>query len=296
MITESLISDIIGKKVTIKENLDRYIDLNMPDEKFGIMDLRTILEDGSQCNIEVQLNYHKYEIERFLMYLCKMYSGQLKRGESYSEVNKVISIVILDHELPILNDFNTVGVKWKIRDNITGMKVLTDKLEVCIIEIPKAKRLYEKNKNDKICQWMLFMDEPNSKEVSLIMEENKNIQNAVTELSALSEDEKLRIIAEYKETARREEEACLETAREIGLNQGREEGIKQGLKEGEEKGLKEGFKEGLEKGIEKGIEKGVHKGRIENSLEIAKKMKEENFDIEIITKITGLSKEDVIKL
>ena len=283
-----MISDIIGQKITIKEKLDRFVELDVPDDKFGIMDLRTLLEDGSQCNIEIQLNYHKYEIERFLIYLCRMYVSQLKRGDNYSGINKVISIIILDHELPLLKDFEMLNVKWQMRDNITGKKVLTDKLEVCIIEIPKAKRVYEKNKGDKICQWMLFMDEPNSKEVSLIMEENKNIKEAVSELNELSEDEKLRIIAEYKETARREEEACLETAREIGLNEGREQGLKEGRKEGRKEGQKEGLEEGMEQGIEK--------GKKQNSIEIAKKMKEEELNIEIIMKITELSKDEILKL
>ena len=42
--------------------------------------------------------------------------------------------------------------------------MLTNHLEIVIIEIPKALRIYEKNLNDKISQWMVFFDNPNRKE------------------------------------------------------------------------------------------------------------------------------------
>lgn len=50
-ITEAFISDVLGQKIKIKSNLDRHLDIKSSNEKFGIMDLHTILEDGSICNI-----------------------------------------------------------------------------------------------------------------------------------------------------------------------------------------------------------------------------------------------------
>lgn len=37
---EAMLSAIIGKKIKITSNLDRYLDVVTADEKFGIMDLR----------------------------------------------------------------------------------------------------------------------------------------------------------------------------------------------------------------------------------------------------------------
>ena len=48
-------------------------------------------------------------------------------------------------------------------------------------------------------------------------------------------------------------------------------------------------------GLEEGIQKGIQKGKIENRKEIAKKMLEENIDIEIIAKITTLSVDEIKK-
>ncbi len=61
------------------------------------MDLRVRFEDGTYCNVEIQLKQYKYENERFLYYLANTYARQLERGDEYKEISKTISIVIVDH-------------------------------------------------------------------------------------------------------------------------------------------------------------------------------------------------------
>ncbi len=62
---------------------------------------------------------------------------------------------------------------------------------------------------------------------------------------------------------------------------------------GEELGRKAGLKEGEKKGVEKGIKKGEKKGRKEEKIEMAKKMKAKGTDVEFISEITGLSREEL---
>ncbi|MBQ8043935.1 MAG: PD-(D/E)XK nuclease family transposase [Clostridia bacterium] len=123
-LTESLISDILGQKVKIKANMDRYLSIKSANEKLGIMDLRVELENGTLCNIEIQLNKHKDEVGRFTYYLTDTYSRQLGRGEAYSKLNKTISIVILDHEIDLLKDFEMLDVRWPIMANKLPTKVM----------------------------------------------------------------------------------------------------------------------------------------------------------------------------
>ena len=74
-LTESLISDILREKVKIKTgDKNRHLNIKDPNQKFGIMDLRTELEDGTNCNIEIQLTEYEYENERFLYYWADAYS------------------------------------------------------------------------------------------------------------------------------------------------------------------------------------------------------------------------------
>ena len=178
-----------------------------------------------------------------------------------------------------------LGVKWQIRDDQSGKKVLTDRLEISIIELPKAKRIYEKDKKNRIGQWMMFLDNPNKEEVVQIMGENEHIRKAIDELEQVSGDEKLRRIAELREKAIRDEQAAMAYAKEHGYNDGYEEG----KKEGREQGRKEGRKEGRDEGRKEGREE----GKKQNQLEIAKKLLQEDMKLEKIAEITSLSIEEI---
>ena len=61
--------------------------------------------------------------------------------------------------------------------------------------------------------------------------------------------------------------------------------------------LKAGAREeSFNDGVKQGVKKGIEKGKKEANIEMAKKMLENNFEIIIISKITGLSKEEILKL
>ena len=60
--------------------------------------------------------------------------------------------------------------------------------------------------------------------------------------------------------------------------------------------LKEAREKGIEQGIEKGIEQGIEKGIEQEKIEIVKNMLKDEVDISVISKYTGLSKEEIEKL
>ena len=66
---------------------------------------------------------------------------------------------------------------------------------------------------------MMFLDNPNSEEVSLIMKKNKDISSIADRLEQVSGDEKVKRIAELREKGRRDEQAALAYATEKGVEQ-----------------------------------------------------------------------------
>ena len=115
----------------------------------------TILDNGTICDIEIQLADNKDTAERFLYYWSKIYSSQLLKGDYYTELNKVIGIII-DYELEKTKGIGQLSTKWKIREVTTGKELeLTDALELCIIEIPKAREVLRKEPNNK---WIMFLN------------------------------------------------------------------------------------------------------------------------------------------
>ncbi len=270
-ITKAIISSITKEEIKEIKLEDRHVVGKYPKEKLGILDLKATLDNGTICDIEIQLADNKDTTERFLYYWSRIYSSQLEKGKPYKELNKVIGIIILDYELDKTKNIEEISTNWKIKEE-TRFINLTDKLELFIIEIPKVRRIIEKQPNDKLIQWMLFLDNPNNKEVLEIMDKNEEIKEAMEELEEISKDEELRWIAELKEKAIRDERNLMEHAIEDGLKQGIEQGIKQG--------------------IEKGIEQGIEKGKIA----IAKKLLSRNMSIEEISEITELSTEEINKI
>ena len=276
-----LISDVLKEEIkVVTTDKSRHVNIEEANEKLGIMDLRAELEGGKQCNIEIQLRPHKGENERILYYWADAYRRQIRVGEYYKKLKKTISIIILDHEIEELKGMEKLGIKWQIRDEESGKRVLTDRLEIVILEIPKAKRLYKRGERNEIIEWLMFMDNPNNKEVEEIMDYNKAIKKAAEELEQVSGDEHLRYIAELKLKGIMDEAAAMDYAEEHGYNAGFERGEKEGFEKGEKEGVKEGIKEGIKK----------------NRIETARNMLKENIDKDIIMKVTGLSEEEIEKI
>lgn len=59
------------------------------DEKQGILDVRILLNNQIEINIEIQLSALNVWADRSLFYLAKMYTEQLHSGQDYSALKNV---------------------------------------------------------------------------------------------------------------------------------------------------------------------------------------------------------------
>ena len=230
-ITKGLLEDILKIKIN-KIDLDKGKDLKNTNAvaKNGRLDVRAVLNTNIDCDIEVQLVPHEKMIERFLYYWSKMYVANLKEGEHYIELKKTISIIILDAEIPLLKKIPKSYSKWMIREEDYKDIILTDHFEMYIICMPKAIKDYPKNTEDRILQWMMFLNNPESMEVKEIMKKNKSIKEANDRLYEISQDEELQRQVLNEEIARMDEDQRIYDATQEGLRKGREEGRNEGKK------------------------------------------------------------------
>ena len=192
-ITQAMLEAILKMKID-KLELDKSTDLlnDNKDDKNGRLDLRAVINGNTECDIEVQLASNNNIAERFVYYWAKMYVANLKIGDTYSDLRKTISIIILDDVFKLTKNLEKPQTTWKIRENEELHLILTDYFEIIIIELPKVVKAYHKTPNDEVLQWMLFLDNPEKEEVSRIMEENKDIKEAKEELDRISQDDLLR--------------------------------------------------------------------------------------------------------
>ena len=259
-ITKAMLENILKIKIH-KLDLDKGKDLfnENKDDKNGRVDLRAIINDNIECDIELQLSTHDKMIERFLYYWAKMYVANLKIGEKYQGLRKTISIIIVDDEIKQFRGIHKAHTKWQLREEKYKDVILTSFCEISIIELPRAIKEYQENKQDGMLQWMMFLDNPENKEVDQIMEENAEIKEAKEELDKISQDDLLRRMALKADLAKRDQEQLVYEAE----------------RDGKEKGKIEGKKEG--------------------KIETAKKLLQEGISLEVIMKATGLTKDEIME-
>ena len=260
-ITKALLEDILKIKIH-KLDLDKSKDLlnDNKKDKNGRLDLRAVLNNNIECDIEIQLSTHDKVLERFLYYWSKMYSANLEIGEEYSKLRQTISIIIVDDEIKQFKEIKKACTKWQIREEEYRDKILTSYFQIVIIELPKAIKEYEKDKSNAVLQWMKFLDNPEDMEVRKIMEENQDIKQAKEELDKISQDDILRRMALKAKLERMDHKQELYEAKRDGKAEGEAIGIK---KEKEETALK---------------------------------MLKKQIDIQTIKEITGLTEEEINKL
>ena len=157
---------------------------------------------------------------------------------------------------------------------------MTNLLELDIIEIPKIYKNKGNKDKRKLLDWLYFLENPESKEVVKIMEHNEGIKKAKEKLEEISNDPIMQRIADWKEDYIIEMNTTKTTSERKGYKQGLEHGREQGLEQGREQGKKIGIKQ----------------GEINEKKEIAKKLKQDNMSLDYISKITGLSIEEIERL
>ena len=170
-----------------------------------------------------------------------------------------------------LKEISKFHTKWQIREEEYRKIILTDTLEIHIIELPKLKKQLKENKldkKDKVAIWSTFLLNPENVGDE-IMDENEDIKLAKEELEKIKKDKQEQRLAELRMKHILDQNSI----RNSGIREGMEKGIKQGIKQGIEQGKKEGEK----------YEK----------IKIAKKLIELKMSIEQIIEITGLTEEEI---
>jgi len=245
-------------------------------EKRGLLDIKAEINDGTMIDVELQMKNEKNTEERATEYMGKMISEQLQVGDSYQKLKKSIVIFITNYNFLNRNSYHSVGrMKFDktLKDEYVDMgfkiedEIASKYIEVHYIELPKFKKK-ELSRFTKLDQWMCIFTQ-NKEGIMLAEKENKEIKRAINTLDFLSKDPKERerhnsiVMAEYNRLV------------------------------SEQNFFEDGRKEGK---MERKNRTELSSGAKEKTIEIAKKMFKEKLPIEMIEKLTGLSKEEIEKL
>ena len=251
-ITKNLLSCILQQNITdVQLDCNPILEKNLLDDKVGILDIKAKIDNTTNVDIEMQVTDHKNIEKRILFYLSKMYTKTIKKSQDYNSLEKCIAILISNYNIDIIKNIPKYITKWNIREEEYQKIVLTDVMEIYIIEINKFKDYKEKSNHNSLNSWIEFIESPEVVDMS-----NKEIQKAKKVLEEISQDEHEQYLAELREKYIMDQKA-IEDA-------------------------------GYDKGLKAGIE--------QRNKQIAKKMLNEKIDLDTISRITGLSIQELKKL
>lgn len=209
-----------------KEQLNRETQ----EEKLGVLDIKAKTISGEKINIEVQLLDQKNMIPRTLFYWSKLFVEDFEAGSQYRQLQKTITINILDFKLEKLKK-ESYHTKYSLREFKTN-SLLTNLMEIHFIEFPKFQEI-KLNLHNPLHRWLLFLkqDVPENllEEVTRM---DAMVNKAEDKLIKLSADPETRREYELRAKALSDERSRMEDAREEGMEKGIIEVVKRLLKTG----------------------------------------------------------------
>ena len=280
------------EKIVIKDEVN--LEQLASTEKGGRLDLQATLNERQIVNIELQSKDRGNFRVRTVFYASKIISREVVRGTDYNDVEKTILINILGYEMfPQYDDY--VSKTSIVLRNHRECEVMDD-IEWWFIELPKFRKAHP-NMNEKINQWLAFIDDEDKELVELAEKKNKVLKKARNEVNYLTGNAEMRRLAELREKWDLEFEMSMEHAKKQGEELGRMIGEENGKTEGEKIGRAEGEKigrvEGEKIGRVEGEKIGKEIGQKNAKIEMAKKLLVKGMKIEEIMEITDLERKEI---
>ena len=268
----SLINSIVGKDDQVSDVtlLNPYNSQNFKQDKLSILDIKAKGVDGKRFNIEIQISDEADYDKRALYYWAKLYTEQLKVAQDYSTLAKAIGIHILNFtSIPEAENYHNV---FHITEKENGFAYFKD-LELHTIELNKftcdsseeLQDIVAKTRN-ALDMWLTFLTRHDLLKADKLPKEldNDKLKKALNVLDVLNfSEEERELYEDHLKWLRIEANTLKKTA---------------------EKAKEEGIAEGIEKGIEK------------RNIEVAINMIKQKLDNKLISSVTGLTLEEILKL
>lgn len=262
------------------------------NERRAVYDVYCTTKEGERFIVEIQKAKQENFRDRALYYSSFAIQDQGQKGTKNNTVywdyklSPVYVVGILDF---VMDDspekVNHLITKVQLKDDLN--EVFNKNLNFIFIEMPKFRK-EESELETFMDKWLYAiknLGKLDDKPTALTEAIFKRFFE-VAEIAAFSQTERY----DYEENLKNCNDwfSVMNTAKKDGLEEGEAIGIEKGRAEGEAIGLKKGRAEGEVIGLQKGETLGI--------LKTAKKMKEEGLDVNVISKLTNLSIDEIEKL
>ncbi|MHB1629112.1 MAG: Rpn family recombination-promoting nuclease/putative transposase [Bacilli bacterium] len=205
-----------GPVITSVEILNPYLDKDALSDKMSILDIKARTQDHALVNVEIQIRNERNIRERTLYYWAKLYEGQLTEGTSYRDLNRTITVNLLNF-VDVANErYHNV---YRIREDIDG-SLLTDRLEIHLLELPKLQN-QGIPVDRRLVRWLSFLSARTRERMEELVRGDAVMEKAMTTLEFLSQDRQTRILYEERQKGLHDYVSAIEDATEKGKLEGK---------------------------------------------------------------------------
>ncbi|MCU0471085.1 MAG: Rpn family recombination-promoting nuclease/putative transposase [Arcicella sp.] len=269
------LNQILPQKHQIKDltyTKNEYLGNTDRDRK-AIFDLYCTSEKGDKFIVEIQKAKQNFFKERSIYYSTFPIQEQALRGEWDFQLSAVYTVGILDFVFAEDKEEQQVLHVVQLKDQ--EGQIFYDKLTYIYLEMPNFQKT-ESQLENQFDKWLYVF-----KNLHRLERIPDKLQDKIFKKLFKAAE-----IAKFSKQEFEQYESSLKYYRDLTNV------TNTAYSEGEKKGREEGREEGREKGREEGIEEGM---KLKN-IEIAQKALSENIPTNIISVLTGLSEDEIIKL
>ncbi|MBQ3634862.1 MAG: Rpn family recombination-promoting nuclease/putative transposase [Bacteroidales bacterium] len=270
-ILEGFIEVFLGKKCKIVELLESEGNQEDYADKFNRVDIKAKDSDGELFLVEIQTTRYTSYLQRVLYGVSKAITEQIEKGDSYGKIKQVFSISVVYYDLGHGKDYFYEAKTDFVGVHEHDVLQLSEREEMSVEQIARGDerkyRMEAKTASDIFPKYYLIRINAYRKVVADAMDEWMRFLKD----NSIKEDTKVPGLVEAKERLR-----ISSMSKEERLGYERHlDAVDQ------EKDVAKSY-----------MEEGMKKGKIE----IARNMKEEGMSIEMIAKLTGLTREEIEKM
>ena len=195
MVTLSFINAVLGR-----EGADVFVDLEFADRaldpahvngKSSELDFYCKMADGSQVNIEVQVQDRHNIEQRTLFYWARLYEEALNKGEDYLGLCRTVMINVLGYSTLPQPDYHNI---YGLYDIASGHR-LTEDIEIHFLELPKVTSEIKNLRGMRLLEkWMTYLSNKLShEEMEELAMSEPAIKEAWTATDRFMRDKALRL-------------------------------------------------------------------------------------------------------
>ena len=214
------ILNISPEKIRKNRIKDRHLSKDFLEGKLSILVLYALVEDLGKINIEMQVLPFAYWDRRALSYLAKVYTQDLRSGQTYDHCVKATHISILGFNQFLDTDYFYSSFHMR-EDN--RQSLYSDQWEIHVIELKKLNKSEVKDNHKTLYKWACLISADREEE-RMIIEKDPYIEEAVKELEKLERDPNRMDEYLFRQKNLSDYATQMKFSKELGKTEGRAEG------------------------------------------------------------------------